>query len=466
MTRSAPRGERRGLRRRPPESLQPVIAASTAFASRFSWMKRSRQAGMKGLALLAVAAVACSAAAATRTPGASPPGTTAAHERRGASARTVRVALAENVEQVRLTSVGAWQLFAEDGRSAVALTQPGERWVLEREGGVVRAMREDSRPVSARERTVIARPSDSDGQIAFGTRRYRGELVITATPQGLTVVNRLNMDDYVKGVVPLEIGTSAVSDAAAVEAQAVTARSYAVTHIESGNRLFDLRATVADQVYGGAGVETRVGNIAVETTSGLVLLYGGQVVNAPYFSTCGGSTAEPQDVWRTGAEPYLKRVSDQIPGTTRFYCDGAPRFRWTRTYGREALRESVARYVAGLPNGGPVGSVRAVRVTEVTPAGRVATLEVETDRRTLSLRGNEMRSALRLPGGEILYSTYFSVDANTGRDGVESLTLRGGGNGHGVGMCQAGAIGRARAGQDFRTILRTYYPGTTVGTIE
>jgi stage II sporulation protein D len=107
-----------------------------------------------------------------------------------------------------------------------------------------------------------------------------------------------------------------------------------------------------------------------------------------------------------------------------------------------------------------------VRVTEVTPAGRVATLEVETDRRTLSLRGNEMRSALRLPGGEILYSTYFSVDAITGRDGVESLTLSGGGNGHGVGMCQAGAIGRARAGQDFRTILRTYYPGTTVGTIE
>ncbi len=374
--------------------------------------------------------------------------------------------MSENVEQVRLTSAGAWQLYAEDGRTAVALTQPGERWVLEREGGVVRARREDSRPVTGRERTVIARPLDSDGQITLGARRYRGELLITATPQGLTVVNRLNMDDYVKGVVPLEIGTSAAADAAAVEAQAVTARSYAFTHLESGNRLFDLRATVADQVYGGAGVETRVGNVAVEGTSGLVLLYGGQVVNAPYFSTCGGSTAEPQDVWRTGAEPYLKRVSDQIPGTSRFYCDGAPKFRWTRTYSREALRETVARYVAGLSNGGSVSSVKSVRVTDVTPAGRVATLEIATDRRTLSLHGNEMRSALRLPGGEILYSTYFSVDAVTGRDGVESLTLNGGGNGHGVGMCQAGAIGRARAGQDFRTILRTYYPGTIVGTIE
>jgi stage II sporulation protein D len=429
-----------------------------------AWTNGVRRGSFKGFALVAIAAVACSAAAASRPP-ASGPAPTSKVIRRGASARVVRVALAENAPQARLTSDGAWEIFAEDGRTAVALTQPGERWVLEREGTVVRAMREDSRPVSARERTVIARPAESDGQIAFGAKRYRGELVITATAQGLTVVNRLNMDDYVKGVVPLEIGTSAIADAAAVEAQAVSARSYAVTHLESG-RLFDLRATVADQVYGGVGAETRVGNVAVDATSGLVLLYGGQVVNAPYFSTCGGSTAEPQDVWRTGAEPYLKRVSDQIPGTTRFYCDGAPKFRWTRTYSREALRETIARYVASLSSGGSVVSVRSVRVTDVTPAGRVAILEVETDRRTLALRGNDIRSALRLPGGEILYSTYFSVDAVAGRDGVESLTLSGGGNGHGVGMCQAGAIGRARAGQDFRTILRTYYPGTTVGTIE
>ena len=367
---------------------------------------------------------------------------------------------------MRITSAGGWQLYAEDGRTAVALTRAGERWVLEREGAAVRAMREDSRPVTARERTVLARPADADGQISFNGRRYRGELAITATGDGLTVVNRLNMDDYLKGVVPLEIGTSASADAPAVEAQAVTARSYAVTHLGSTGRLFDMRATVADQVYGGVGAETSVGNLAVTATSGLVLLYAGQVVNAPYFSTCGGSTAEPQDVWRTSPEPYLRRVSDQIPGTTHFYCEGAPKYRWTRTFGREELRQHIARYVRTLPGGGSVSSVRAVTVTDVTPAGRVGTLSVETDQKTIVLRGNEMRSALRLPSGELLYSTYFSVSAAGGRAGIETLTLNGGGNGHGVGMCQAGAIGRARTGQDFRTILRTYYPGTTVGTIE
>jgi stage II sporulation protein D len=411
---------------------------------------------------MALIAIACSASAApARAPA------TTAPKPRGASARIVRIALADNQQQVRLTSSGAWQIFAEDGRTPVALTQPGERWLLERDGRSVRAQREDSRPVSAREASVVARPLDRDGTIGFNGKRWRGELAITSSADGLIVVNRLPMDDYLKGVVPLEIGTSSMTDAPAVEAQAVSARSYAVTHIAGAGRLWDMRATVSDQVYGGASAETSVGNASVDATSGLVLLYGGHVVNAPYYSTCGGSSAEPQDVWRTSPEPYLKRVSDQIPGTNRYYCEGAPKYRWTRVFGREALRENIARYMGTLPGrGGYVSSVRTVTVTDVTPAGRVATLTVDTDRGSLVLRGNEMRSALRLPSGEILYSTYFSVDAVNGRDGVETLTLSGGGNGHGVGMCQAGAIGRARAGQDFRTILQTYYPGTSVGTIE
>ena len=426
----------------------------------------SRSDARRAAGLLGLLAVACSAAAASRVPSTVAIPSPAAANPRGASARIVRIALAEGQAQVLLTSAGPWTIYAEDGRTPVALPQPGERWLLDREGRAVRAKRDDSRPVTASEGTVIVRPLDRDGQIGFNGKRWRGELAITAGADGLIVVNRLPMDDYLKGVVPLEIGTSATADAPAVEAQAVSARSYAVTHL-LGGRLWDMRATVSDQVYGGASAETVVGNTSVDETSGLVLLYGGHVVNAPYFSTCGGSTAEPQDVWRTSPQPYLQRVSDQIPGTTRFYCDGAPKYRWNRVFGREALRQNIARYLLTLPGrSSAISTVRAVTVTDVTPAGRVATLSVDTDRGNVVLRGNEMRNALRLPSGEILYSTYFSVDAVTGRDGVETLTLIGGGNGHGVGMCQAGAIGRARAGQDFRTILRTYYPGTTVGTID
>lgn len=377
----------------------------------------------------------------------------------------VRIALSEGKPQVRLTSSDTWEIVAGDGQTAVALTEPGERWLLSRSGSAITAMREDSRPVSAREPTVVVRTRSSGGLIAVDGRRYRGEVVVSLATEGLRVVNHVTMDDYLKGVVPLELGASSPAEQAALEAQAVTARSYAMTHLAGTRRSFDMSAGVIDQVYGGADAERPVASAAVDATTGLVVLFGGQVVNAPYSSTCGGSTAEPQDVWKTAAEPYLRRVSDQIPGTTRYYCDEAPRFRWTQVFSRDDLRRTIARYMRSIGGSGSISSVRSVTVADVTPAGRVATLTVETDRSTLVMRGNEMRSALRLPSGELLYSTYFSVDATPGHDGIETLTLRGGGNGHGVGMCQAGAIGRARAGQDFRTILRTYYPGTTVGTI-
>jgi stage II sporulation protein D len=102
-----------------------------------------------------------------------------------------------------------------------------------------------------------------------------------------------------------------------------------------------------------------------------------------------------------------------------------------------------------------------------TPSGRVRTLGIGTSRGHFSLRQNDIRFVLRSEGGEILNSTYFSVDSRRDPDGaITSLVIRGNGNGHGVGMCQWGAIGRARAGADYRSILRTYYPGTTVAAVD
>ena len=386
---------------------------------------------------------------------------------RDASLRFVRVALATKGDDAELTADGAWTLYASDGVTTLALPQPGERWLLEHDGTRLSARRSDSRPVSLRDTLIIARSGDADGTIRFNGRRYRGEVLVRAGTGGVTVVNRLPMDSYVRGVVPLEIGTNDASDLAAVQAQAVAARSYAYMRLAGPSRPYDLVGTVQDQVYGGANAESRTGNQAVESTAGLVLLYDGRVVSAPYHANCGGSTAAPEDSWNVGSEPYLKRVSDQIPGTDRYYCDWAPKFRWTRSYSAAQLRASVSRYVRTLPGGsGGITRVRNLRVTDVTPAGRVGTLTVDTDRGSWTMRGNQIRSALRLPSGEMLYSTYFSVDAEVRGGEVQSLVLQGGGNGHGIGMCQTGAIGRARAGQDFRTILATYYPGTTVGTVE
>ena len=284
----------------------------------------------------------------------------------------------------------------------------------------------------------------------------------------MVVVNRLGAEEYLRGVVPLEIGERTPDERAAVEAQAVAARSYAYTHIGARGNRYDMVATVDDQVYGGVEAERTISDIAVASTSGLVLRYAGRIASAPYHSTCGGVTAEPAEVWNgESRSPYLRRVSDRVPGTDHFYCDRSPRFTWTREMSGDAVVASLDRYLRGRGNAGSVGRILDVRVESHTASGRVGVLAIETDKGTQRLRGNEIRYALRSAGGDILYSTYFSVQApERSGDAVTRVILRGGGNGHGIGMCQWGAIGRARAGQDVRAILQTYYPGTSVGSVD
>ena len=342
-------------------------------------------------------------------------------------------------------------------------------WRVEHRGRSVRAVRPDGVGTVWSDGPVIAHAAGS-GLLSLGGKPYRGDLAFSGGDSGVTVVNVVKIDDYLRGVVPLEIGTTAPADSAAVQAQAVTARSYAYIHLSAdAGRSYDLTGSTLDQVYGGVAVETAVASEAVETTRAQVLKYAGRVVNAPYHSTCGGSTAAASEIWRTSDEPYLQPVSDRIPGSNRYYCDLAPRFKWTRTIDGPALTAALAQYLAtytSVPNRTP-GTARDVTIGSRTPSGRVGTVTITTDRGNFVVRGNDIRFVLRPPGGEILNSTYFSIETTSGADGsIARLTLHGMGYGHGVGMCQSGAIGRARAGQDYRTILRTYYPGTTVGPKE
>jgi stage II sporulation protein D len=196
------------------------------------------------------------------------------------------------------------------------------------------------------------------------------------------------------------------------------------------------------------------------------LKYAGRVLaNTPYSSTCGGSTAATSEVWwKEPDQPFLQRVSDRIPGTDKYYCEPSPRFRWTQPFTGDELSAVITRYLANYTNApkGDLGRVRMVRETGRTESDRVRALEISTDRGTYLLRANDIRFVLRTPAGVTLNSTYFTTQVSAGSSGVQQLTLTGRGYGHGIGMCQWGAIGRARAGQDYKTILTTYYRGTTV----
>lgn len=314
----------------------------------------------------------------------------------------------------------------------------------------------------------------ADGLVRFKGKPYRGLLRTVPTDTGILVVNTVPLESYLRGVVPLELGERPTAERAALEAQAVAARSFTVTRVTAAragrgrSRDFDLLATVADQVYGGTEVERPNASAAVAATAGLVLTYGGRVIVAPYHSSCGGETAAAQEAWGGTGEPFLQRASDKIPGSERYYCDIAPRFYWERALTGAELDAVVRRYLgtyATLPPGG-AGEVQGVRVARRTPSGRAEVVEFRTARGTFDVRGNDARSILRSGAGELMPSSYFSVTIEASPDGaISRVQLRGNGYGHGVGMCQWGAIGRARAGQSARAILQTYFPGTTLGSI-
>ena len=412
----------------------------------------------RGALAVALLLVACSTRATRR------PAPVAPADRAGD--RPVRVAIGGTSARIGGTREFEW--FGSDGQTLVSRGRRGELWQLEREprGARVRAIRPDGVPTSF-QRGLLVRVNPG-GYLTVNNKRYRGEVGVIPVDDSLVVVNRLGLEDYLKGVVAVEMGSRPRSDSAALQAQAVAARSFAILRLGS-SRAWDLRATVADQAYGGLDVENANANAAVDATRGLVLRYNGRTVDAPYSANCGGSTAEPTEVWRAEGAPYLRRVSDQVPRSEKYYCDIGPRFRWTRDFTRDELREVLDRYLrsyATVPRTGP-GAARNVTVRSRTPSGRAGVTVVESERGTFPLRGNDIRYVLRAPSGEILPSTYFSVETRAGRDGLlEQLTVRGQGNGHGIGMCQWGAIGRSRAGHTFREILGTYYPGTSVGTVQ
>ncbi|HEY0529183.1 MAG TPA: SpoIID/LytB domain-containing protein [Gemmatimonadaceae bacterium] len=378
--------------------------------------------------------------------------------------QAVRIALATNATDGKISSTGKWRLWVGDSEYPVS-DNGTEVWGIGVDAGRLRLERPGRTDYSTG--LLVARPSDQSSVIVWNGKRYRGDVSIAATDSGLLVVNTLPMDSYLRGVVPLEIGNRTEAELAAVQAQAVAARTYAYKHL-STTRGFDMYSTVQDQVYGGVDAEKPLSDQGINSTQDMVMLFAGEPINTPYHSTCGGSTAAVSEVWyREPDEPYLRPVSDKIPGTDKFYCDPSPKFSWTQNFDTDGLRATMDKYLAAYTNAPKAGAGRILDIREQgrTPSNRVAGLIVRTDSGTYTIRGNDIRFVLRDAKGTTLNSTFFTFTTDNAGGEVSNLTVNGRGYGHGIGMCQWGAIGRARAGQNYRTILETYYPGTTIGRI-
>ena len=376
------------------------------------------------------------------------------------SRQLVRILLASANDTGTISATGDWGVFVADKKS------PSAKFAANEPFGV-RVFRDCNSagfctdvqvsgaapPGVPRGQPLVIRALNDGDFVTFGGKRYRGELLVASTDSGRQVVNTL----------PAPKGWHE----ATYRAQAVAARTYAYKHLNNA-RAFDMYATVQDQVYGGVDAEKPLSDSAIATTADVVVLYNGQPISTPYHSTCGGSTAAVTEVWYNQPdEPYLRPVSDRIPGTDNYYCDPSPRFSWTQNYDAAGLKAVMEKYLAAYTSAPKTGLGKIIDIHDDgrTPSGRIRSLTVQTESGSYSLRGNDIRFVLRDPKGTILNSTYFNFQEAKADGEVTSLTINGRGYGHGIGMCQWGAIGRARAGQNFRTILETYYPGTTIGRI-
>lgn len=327
----------------------------------------------------------------------------------------------------------------------------------------------------------------SSGPVLIEGKTYRGvaEVQLNSSQPLLAGVDELPMEEYLYGVVPKELSPVTYPETEAQKAQAVAARTYA--HANLGKHWsdgYDLGATVSDQVYGGYSAEHPTSTSAVNATAGIVATYGGALVNALFYATSGGRTANSEDVF-SGTVAYLRGVWDypqgqELASTDALLADlrnptSTTSYESWHTWHRWNFHWTMAQMscVIGDYANKPVGNVTAIQVRSRSATGRVTGIEYVTDAGTFSDTAGSIRSSLQYINSAgtptLLPSTLFVVEATTDAAGQKTgYTVYGGGNGHGVGMTQTGAVGMARAGATYDQILKKYYTGilleTKVGT--
>lgn len=280
-------------------------------------------------------------------------------------------------------------------------------------------------------------------------RRYRGWLYLSAAAGKLVVVNELPLESYLMGVVPCEMG--ATSPLEALKAQAVAARTYTLTKIGSFTQYgYDVDDTTRCHVYRGMDVETSATNEAIRQTSNQVLVYSGRPIEALYATVSGGVTADAREAFGGAGQPYLIPVVD-VDEKGNAYGAHSKWFAWYLDIPQESLESKFK------DRGVDFGRIENLTVADRGPSGRAINIQLTTAQGTIDLNARLIRDAF---GVDVVRSTFFEI-----RKTASGFRIEGKGWGHGVGMCQAGAVGRARAGQKYDKILTTYYPGTQLVTV-
>ncbi len=278
--------------------------------------------------------------------------------------------------------------------------------------------------------------------LTVNKRRFRGKISVYRNENNnFFVINTLDAESYIRGVLNQEISHQWPLDA--IKAQAVAARTYVLyQRLMNKTRPYDVTADTSSQVYGGYLSERRKTNSAVNTTYGEALTYRGRIFETLFCANCGGITENASELWKINAEPLRG-------GCRCHFCSDSPHFQWRVKLGLKAIEEKLAGYSkneTGLTD---------IVVVERNNTGRVRQLELSyAQGRKAVISGKDFRALL---GANTIRSTNFHIT----REG-DKVVFSGYGWGHGVGLCQYGALGVAKKGYSYRRILEFYYPGAEV----
>jgi len=358
------------------------------------------------------------------------------------AAQSIRVLLASDVQRLEVRADHTiWVTDAQDRghffRSSLRIDVRGPAMLLNgmRVTGdqlTLRAGEQDLKLLLPRVNGTSAQGSDDRTAL-----QVSGLVQLVRRGKGVLVVNQVDLEEYVKGVVPAEVNSAWHPEM--LKVQAVAARTYALyQHMLSASRDYDVAASIQDQVYRGRqGIDARVID-AVESTRGLVVTHQGAPIYAAFSSTAAGITEDAVIVWSKDL-PYLKGV--ECPFDLE-----SPYYQWKASFKIETLERNLRS------QGFSIGTIATMTPLSYSRAGRVATLRILHSKGELILRGEELRKAV---GYTVVPSTQFTIDSF----GPE-VVLSGYGAGHAVGLCQWGAKELAELGYSYSSILRYYYPGT------
>ncbi len=372
----------------------------------------------------------------------------------------VRVLVADGESKTTIKGDGAFAIEClKDGKQSIYYSN--KHVSVENRKGKIIVRNNNGQSLQSNLDEVNIIPRGLDNRIYLHKKKYRGIIKILPTGQNLSLINIIYIEDYLKGVVPPEIGNRSENEIEAVKAQAVAARTYAMAHLKQyPDEAYDMRSSIIDQVYEGANVELKLINRAIEETSGQIIMHNDKFINAYYHSTCGGMTDDIEDVWDRKEIPYLKAVADSNA------CSWSKYFNWNEVFTEKQLRGRIEQYLSSDRGRDlRIGRIEDLKIGKRSPGGRVAKLSIRTERDVFRFAKDRIRWVIGRTSNPDLILPSDRFDVKIDRDGnnnIKKITFSGSGYGHGVGMCQCGAIGLARNEWTYKNILTHYYSNVEI----